>query len=116
MHGTLDCLKGVKYLPITSIMHDIQYIIFKHYTGSSLADVLTQLMPSSDYHKYIWWIIIRHENESSGFLMTMCKNGQKCIKTFWKTTELGTKFPEIRKFSDNSHASIMGRYFTPHWL
>ncbi len=43
-----------------------------------------------------------HENESSGYFLKMYKNGQKCLKTSWKSTEWGTKFPEIRKFPENS--------------
>ncbi len=57
------------------------------------------------------WIIIclhhnRLENEPLGNFLRLPKNGQICLKPSWKSKEWGTKFCEIRKFCENTHACI----------
>ncbi len=52
-------------------------------------------------------LVITHKNESLEVFLKMCKNGRKCLKTSWKSTEWDTKLPEIRKFPENPHAWII---------
>ncbi len=51
--------------------------------------------------------IITQDNEPLGCFLKWCKDGQQCLKISWKSAESGTKFPEIRKFPENSHAYII---------
>ncbi len=78
-------------LPV--LARDLQPVIFDH----------SHQLCESQFHT------IRHENESLRYFLKMCKNEQKCLKTSWKSTEWGKKFPEIRKFHENSQACNMDR-------